>query len=259
MEPEISQEPVPGTEEVKAGNFFSRLGGVYLSPRNTFQEIGRKPTVLVPIIATIVVGLLLGIYVVKTLDLASLTTAQMEKMVERGRITQEQMDMMLPGSIARAPVQTLVGSCAGGLIVALIIAGYAKLFSLFAGAENRFKTVFSVTLFTTIAISIVQSILVVLVLYFKGAGDVNVMNINSVVTSNLGAVLRGLLGEDALPKFVMGLATAVDVFAIWMIALLSIGYSAVSKKLKTATAAIWLVIAFAIIAVISAAFGAGSS
>ena len=255
MEPEISQEPVPGTEEVKPGNFFSRLGGVFLSPRETFQEIGRKPTVLVPIIAVIVVGLLLGIYLIKTLDFASLTTAQLERMVDQGRFTKEQMEQMLPGAIQRAPIQTMVLSAIGGLLSALIIAGYAKLFTLFAGAENRFKAIFSVTLFATLVISIIQSILVALVLQFKGAADINAMNITSVVSSNLGALLKGFLGEDALPKFVMGLATAVDVFVIYMIALLAIGYSAVSRKMKTSTAAIWLVIAYAIIAVLGAAFG----
>jgi hypothetical protein len=52
----------------------------------------------------------------------------------------------------------------------------------------------------------------------------------------------------------MKLLEYVDVFAIWTIALLSIGYSAVSRKLKTSTAAIWLVGAYAIIAIIGTVF-----
>ena len=61
------------------------------------------------------------------------------------------------------------------------------------------------------------------------------------------------MGDDALPKFVIGLANAVDAFAIWKIVLLAIGYSVVSKKLKTGTAASWLVLGYSIYAVISAA------
>jgi hypothetical protein len=82
---------------------------------------------------------------------------------------------------------------------------------------------------------------------------VDISNINSLVASNLGAVFAGILGEDALPKFFMRLAGYVDLFAIWIIALLAIGYSAVSRKLKTSTAAIWIAGVYAVIAVIGAA------
>jgi hypothetical protein len=118
------------------------------------------------------------------------------------------------------------------------------------GAENRFKPLFSVTLYVMIAVSIVQSILLIVILHFKSPGDISLTNINSVMVSNLGSVLAGILGEDALPKFFMRLAGYVDLFAIWRIALLAIGYSAVSRKLKTTTAAIWLVAAYGVIAVI---------
>jgi hypothetical protein len=68
-------------------------------------------------------------------------------------------------------------------------------------------------------------------------------------------VLASFLGEDDLPKFLMRLAGYIDVFAIWLIALLAIGYSAASRKLKTATAATWLGIAYGIIALIGSAIG----
>jgi hypothetical protein len=46
-----------------------------------------------------------------------------------------------------------------------------------------------------------------------------------------------LVGKDGLPKFIMALARWIDLFAIWMISLLAIGYAAVTRKLKTSTAA----------------------
>ncbi len=118
--------------------------------------------------------------------------------------------------------------------------------SVFSGAESRFKLLLSVTLYVLIAISVIQSGLTILIMQLKGPGEVDLAHIGSVVASSLGAILTSIMGDDALPKFVIGLANAVDAFAIWKIVLLAIGYSVVSKKLKTGTAASWLVLGYAI-------------
>ena len=252
MEPDAANESLSVQEAPKPRNFFSRLGGVYASPRDTFGEIGQAPSVWVPLIILLVIGLLVGFYLSRNLDLESLVATQLESAVQQGRITQEQMEQQLAIATKFAGVQLILMTTIGSLFTVFIVAGYAKLFSLFSGAENRFRPLLSVTIYVLLAISIIQSGLTILVLQLKGPGEVDVAHMGSVVASSLGAILTSILGEDALPKFVAGLANAVDVFAIWTIVLLAIGYSVVSKKLKTGTAAFWLAIAYAIIAVISA-------
>lgn len=253
MEYDAVDKSVPEAEAPKPKSFFSRLGGVYSSPRDTFREIGQAPRILIPFAVLIIIGLLLGFYLSRTLDLESAVIAQMEMMVEQGAITKEQMEERLPMATRFSGIQVIAMTSLGSIFVCLVIAGYAKLFSLFAGAENRFKPLLSVTIFATLAVTIVQSGLTVLILLMKGSGEVDPTQMRSLVASNLGAILSSMLGNDALPRFIMGLATAIDVFVIWMIALLAIGYSVVSRKLKTSTAAIWLGGAYAIIAIISAA------
>jgi hypothetical protein len=250
VESEINNEPV-SEEVIKPKSFFSRLGGTYLSPRETFLEIGRAPSVLAPIIAMVVIGFLASFYLARTLDLSAVVTAQLEKMVQQGNLTQEQLDQYLPRAVQMAGIQLVVAGSLGSLIIALIIAGYAKLFSLFVGAINKFKPIFVAALYAMMAVTIVSSILLIVILQIKGPG--NITDLNSMLASNLGAILESILGVDALPKFLLSLAKAVDVFNIWMIALLSIGFSAVSQKLKTATAAIWLSSAYLIFFLIQAA------
>ncbi len=257
MEP----ESVPEEKAISPKNFFSRLGGVYFSPREAFQEIGGSPTILMPIIVLIVIGLLSGFYLTKTVDIHSIIADQQEQRVKQGSITKEQMEQQLPIAQKVTEGFILVSSAFGSLLISLAMAGFAKFFSSFASAENKFKAIFAATLYAVIAVTFVQSVLLVVVLQFKNPVDVDLRNINSMIASNLGALLRGILGEDALPRFVMSLASAVDIFAIWIISLLAIGYSAVSRKLKTATAATWLVVAYGIVAVAGAAFASfiGSS
>jgi hypothetical protein len=253
MEPDAASESLPEVEEPKPRNFFSRLGGVYASPRDAFGEIGRAPRVFVPLIILLIIGVLAGFYVSSKLDLESAMVSQLESAVKEGRITQQQMEQQLAVTSKLAKVAPILVTPFYTLLIVLVIAGYAKLFSIFSGAESPFKSLLSVTIYVLIAITVIQSGLTILVMQLKGPGEVDLAHVNSIVASSLGAVLTSVLGDDALPKFVIGLANAVDVFRIWMIALLAIGYSVVSQKLKTGTAAFWLAIAYAIIAVISAA------
>jgi hypothetical protein len=248
---ESVHEPAPEREVPQ--NFFERLWGVYLSPTSAFREIGHSPRVLVPILVLIAVGLLVGLYLTKNLDLQAMLAAQYGKAVEQGTITKAQMEQQLGMVSKLVGIELIVGAGLGSFVLALIVAGYGKLFSLFAGAENRFKALFSVTLYAMIGISILRSALMVLILHFRGPGDVSLTNINAVIMSNLGSVLSSLMGDDALPKFFMKLAGYIDAFAIWNIALLSIGYSAVSQKLKTSAAATWLGVAYAVLALIGSA------
>ena len=255
MTSESNSESMPELHTPEPKNFFSRLAGVYFSPRETFEEIGRSPRVLVPIIVLIVISALVGFYLSKNLDLGSIVAGQLEKAVADGRITQEQMDNQVALVSKFAGIQLIAGAALGSLAMTLLIAGGFKLVSGLIGAENRFKAIFAVSTYTMIAISVVQSALLILVLHIKGPQEIDVTNVNSLVASNLGAMLSSVLEEGTLPKFFMRLAGWIDIFAIWAIALLAIGYSAVSRKLKTAKAATWLAVAYGIIAIIGAAIG----
>jgi hypothetical protein len=256
VDSEIRSESVSPTEAIKPQNFFNRLKGVYVSPRQAFQEIGRSPRVLIPIIALIVIGLLLGYLITAKVDVQAVAAEQLEQLVAQGRITQEQFDQLKERMTSTPRWRSVVSFPFQLVLMALIIAGIAKLVSgVFLNAGNRFKAILSVTLFAAIAVLLVERALFVLILFLKNPAELNASGINSLLASNLGAWIGSILGEDALPKFLMRLARWVDIFAIWKIALLAIGYSAVSQKLKTATAATWLAVAYGIIALISIAVG----
>jgi hypothetical protein len=258
VETETISESAQGSEPIKPRNFFSRLGGVYFAPRETFTEIGRSPGVLWPIIALVIIGLLVGFYLAHKLDIESLVAKQLDQVVAAGRMTKEQAEQQMGIATKVGRYQVIIVPAIEGLLFALVIAAVFKLITFFVGAENRFKQVFGVTLYTILAISIVQYILFVAILYFKNPAELDASSLRTLLASNLGALLEGVLGEDSLPKFLAKFFGWVDIFAIWMIALLSIGYSAVSRKLKTSTAATWIGGLYLIIAIIAAAIGSRS-
>jgi hypothetical protein len=247
-----------GTEEFKPKNFFIRLWGTCLSPSETFREVGRSPAVLVPIIALIIFGFLQGFYLTKYFDMESALNMSAAQAQTQGQLTPEQKERVEQQRVFITKflkVITIVSTSVSSVLVALIVAGVFKLISKLVGVENGFKAIFCVTAYAMLAVSIISFALLVLVASFKDPSELTYANMRSLVSSNLGAILGGLLGEDSLPKFFMNLARYVDAFAIWMIALLSIGYSAISVKLKAARVATWLGVLYGIIALIGATFG----
>lgn len=81
-------------------------------------------------------------------------------------------------------------------------------------------------------------------------------DIQNPLGTNLGTVLSLLFEQNSLPKFIWGLARAVDIFYIWIIVLLGIGYAAVTRHLKATTAGVILGALYFGMAIIGAALGA---
>lgn len=258
METEAAGESMQSTEPIKTRSFFSRLAGTYASPRETFQDVGRWPGVLWPMIALMILGMITTYCTSLKVNLQSMAVEQIvDQQVAQGNMTQQQADQLRERvsspSIASA-IASVVFAGLGSILVVLIAAAVAKLVcSAVLGVENQFKSVFSVSLYVWLAVGIVHAVLFLVILYFKNPADLSVSNINSVVASNLEAMLTGVIGEDALPKYLAKLLGWVDIFAIWKIVLLAIGYSVVSRKLKTSKAATWITVVYVLIALIGSA------
>jgi hypothetical protein len=233
--------------------FFARLSNVYGSPGAAFEEIGNAPRVLVPIFILILIGFVAGFLLLQFLDKETLIASMLQQLSQRGG-NQAQMDQIMPLMSVIVSVQVVVGLMLGGVINVLFIAGYGKLFSAITGAKNTFKALLSVGLYSTIAVYVIKYAALVLVAFLKRPFQADLVTLNFAVASNLNALISALVGEDTLPKYLMAFARYIDLFVIWLIALLAIGFSAVSRKLTTKTAAVWLTVAYLLVALIGAAF-----
>ncbi len=258
MNPEMSyaSQSANATPEPAPQNFFNRLIGVFFSPGETFAEIGRAPRVLLPMIVLMVMGCLVGYLMIDRIGVRGFFSRQFEQAVQSGQMSQEDADKQLE-TMTTGPAATVTKASFPviGLIqypiLALILVGICKLITMLIGGDNAFKPLLSVTLYALLAISVVSSILVVAMLYLKSPEDIDV---NNLIGSNLAGVLSMAFDKDSIPKFVMGLARWVDIFSIWLIALFSIGYAAVSRKVKASTMGIALGCIYAVIALGAAAW-----
>ncbi len=259
MNSELSYASQPQDEapivEPKPQNHFSRIFGVLISPGETFQEIGRAPRVLIPII---VVGLIMGFMnfiVTNRLGAENTIRKQAEPMMRSMGVPEEQIEREVQKAVADAgttwgkikgPLFALIGFA----VLLLAVAGIFKLFTMMMGATNRFKPVLSVITYAYLGIGLIQAALITISVYLQNPEDIDIMN---PVSSNLGGLLN-VVGVT-LPKFVSGLASFVDVFGIWRIILLGIGCAAVTHKMKSGTAAIPHIVLYCIAALLLAAVG----
>jgi hypothetical protein len=258
MNPELSyaSKPADAEPEPAPQSFLSRLTGVWFSPGETFAEIGRAPRMLAPILVLMIIGSATAYLMIDRIGVRGVFSPGIEQNVASGRMSREQADQQLD-AMTKGPAATFIKwmfpliGLVQSLVMALILVGVAKLITMLMGGDNKFKPLFSVSLYTLLGTSLVSSVILIIVLYLKPPEETD---INNPLGSNLAALLTMALGKDGLPKFIMALARWVDVFGIWMLALLAIGYAAVTKRVKSSSFGIALGGIYVVLALIAAAW-----
>lgn len=255
MNPELSSASKPASEEPAppSRNFFSHLIGVWFSPGAAFAEIGGAPRILVPILLLALLAGLNSYMLTERIGYENVVRKQMESVANAGLMSENQAEEAIskattPAAAMQGKIQGFVSAAIVILVFLLITAGLFKAFSAIMGVGNTFKQVLSVTAYSFLAIALIHTLVFAASIYLKDPTEIDMFN---PVGSNLGAILA-LMGVS-LPKFVMGLASFIDIFSIWRLSLLAIGYSTVSRKMKVGTAAIFLIILYVIGALIGAA------
>jgi hypothetical protein len=217
-----------------------RLAGVFYEPSKVFADVTERPSLawLPPII----VAMLLGVFFVYSISshvgwestvrkaiannprTENLTAEQKEQAVERGA--------KFAGGIA------WVGAIIGAPFFTLVIAGILTgLFNALLGTELKFSTMFSITAYALLIRSF-YSLLLILIMYLKPPEDFDIQ----ISPFSIAAYLN----KTETPKWLYSLAGSLDLFTIWGIIILAIGYSVASKKISftkslTAIGIPWLV------------------
>ena len=230
------------TEEenlVKEIGPFGRLVGIFMSPRETFDSIARKPTWLFPFIVAAILTIVMSMMV---MDIT--LKERIADMEARGTPSEqvESAQSMMQSSIKYVSV---VITPVGILVVWSILAGVLLLgCNTIMGGETKFKNVFSVVAWTsmvTILGGIVQSFLIV----SKGTSQ--------GVSTNLSLFLP-LPGIGQDPSILYRLLSKFDLFVMWQLILWIIGLAVVSRLTVKKSAAFVLSL-WALYIVVTVALG----
>jgi hypothetical protein len=206
-------------------NSFQRVIGVLFSPNETFASIARQPDWVVPLALILVVSMVSGIVFAQHVDFGAPIREAME---QNKNVTPEQAEraVRIGGSVAKvityfAPILSL--------IFLLIIAGFLLLAFRVLGGEGDFRQSLSVTSYSWMP-GLIKSIIVTAIVAARGA---SATDLPTLLRSNLAFLVP--MKDNPL---LFTLLSKIDVFTIWLVALLVIGFSFVSKFSKAKSAAV---------------------
>jgi Yip1-like protein len=229
--------PVHPAPVTPAKGSWERLFGVLFSPGETFADIARKPTVLVPLLLFIVIGYISVIVMVPRMDWESVSAQQAQQM-KKQRPNMSDADIERASKVGKAvgSVMMYVSPLLGVLwylVVALVLFGAVRLM----GGEGTFKQAFSATLYAWMPLVLFSIILTIVII---ARGSIDPTQMATAFKSN-PAFLVDMKEQPVL----FSLLSSIDLFTIWTIVLLIFGFSALSRlswaKTATIVVGLWVV------------------
>lgn len=221
---------------------LKRLFGVLFAPKETFEKIAERPTWVVALVVLLVLGVAVGIVVAQKIDVEA----------ERDMIRQQIEDRQgLRGDELERQVDTIAGFNAKirpftpaivvvfGTLVYLLVAVIFLAGTKLAGGEIDFRRSFATTLHGMVPQGLSALITLPLVISRESIDPAAAQG-GSFLTSNLSF----LAPEDA-SRAVESLLGSLDLFTLWSVVLLTIGYSVVGRLSKGTAAGLvvgaWIV------------------
>ncbi len=215
--------------------FIERVTGIFFSPDETFADIARKPDILLPLIVLTVIGFVTAVLMVPHFDLDAMVSQQAE-MIHKKNPNASDADIERMGRITKAmakvggyisPLLVIIGY----VLIALVLWGAFRLM----GGQGDFKQSFSTTLYAYFPRMVLGGILGTIVIIMRGSVDPQ--QVAGVMMTN-PAFLIDFKEQPVL----FALLASFDIFVIWTLFLLAVGFSKVSKFSKGKSAAIVIVL-----------------
>ncbi len=221
---------------------FGRVIGVLTSPGRTFADIVRKPKWITPILISSVLGLVFGYVMNQRVDWQAFMRRQIEQSPRGQNIPPERLGPIIETQAKWSSRITYGIGLVGPILGAAILGGiYLFVFNVMGGAGTNFKTAMSIVAHAGMTGLIFVPMTVVTML-LRQYGDVDPQNM--IATS-----LYSFLPNDA-PRWLQSVGNSVELFWLWNMVLMAIGFAATNKKRLSAgksfalICGVWLVWVF---------------
>jgi hypothetical protein len=226
--------PVQPTPPEPAGPALSepqRLLNVFIAPSKTFEDLKRNPSWWVPWAVTGIFIVIFSVVAVQKIDMARFIQQQIDKSPSAQRrmeqLTPEQREkgiaMQATGTkvvFYIYPIFTLIG----GLIIAAVL---MAVFNFILGAEVPFQRAMAVVFYSFVPLTISTILVTVSVLV---SSDPNTIDLTNPMPTNPGFFM-----DPQGNQFIYAIASSLDIFSIWVVVLLGLGFAATSSNRKPAT------------------------
>jgi len=203
-------------------NHWERLIGVFFSPKQTFQGIAAQPSWLVPVLLMTVFGILTAVVMNQKVDWRDVASKKIEESPRAANLSAEQKERQVEMSAKVSPYVAYVFGTLGPILAVLIVAAVLlAAYNVLGGAGAKFEQAMGIVSHAMI-VGLISTVFLILILFLKPPGTIDLEN---PVATNIGAFL-----PESTSKALMALAKSVDIFSIWTMLLIAIGFAAVNPK-----------------------------
>jgi hypothetical protein len=220
---------MPAPEAAAPVSPIGRIIGVFTSPKQTFTSIAEKPSWVAPMLLMMILAVVVGGLLNSKMNWAQYIRHKAEENPRFEQLSEEKKDEAVAGQVKFwAGFSYAVGAVAIPISILIFAGIYLVAFNLMSGAGVRYGQSFAITTHAFLPAAI-TSILAMIILPLKTYGDVDPENI--VATS-----LKAYLPETA-PKPLLALGGSLELFWIWCLILIAIGFTAANpRKVKPGAA-----------------------
>lgn len=209
---------------------IARVAGVLFSPTRTFEAIRERPTWLVALVVVVLVSVVASYLVVSRLDVEEVVR---DSIADSGRqLSDEQIEGAIDIQEKLMPVFGIAGPLLVFPIACLLMALVIWVVLKMLGGEFPYKTSFATTVHGMIPAG-VGSLLTIPVAMSRGELGYEEVKTGSILASNLGS-----FASEGASKGLVSLLSSIDVFSIWSLILLTIGYAVVARVSRGKAAAV---------------------
>lgn len=255
--PTYASAPAPQPAEPMAPRLSegARLIGTFIAPRKTFEDLRQNASWWVPWLIVALLSVVFGVIAAQRIDMVQFARQQIEK----SKMAQKQMEQLTPeqqeqriGMQAKISKFAFYISPVFSLILGLVIAAVLMaVFNFGFAAEVTFPQAMAIVFYSFLPRAILSILLGVSILV---SGDPNSIDI----AGNPMPTNPGFFMDPNGNKFIYSLLSNVDIFALWTVVLMGLGFAAASsnRKLKASTTIVTMLVIYAVITIGSAAFKA---
>lgn len=224
-------EPIPGAQAPVSQ--FGRVAGVFFNPAETFADIARRPSWLLPLVLMVLVSVGIGIELGQRVNWEEFLSQKIDASPSASQLSPQQREQRIEVGAKYARLWCYgFGPIVMPLTLLFFATIYLGAFNLLANARLSFDQSAGIVAHAMIP-SLVSGILAIIVLAVK---DPSAIDPNHPLASSLYAFLP----SDA-PQWLQSLGSSIEIFFIWMLALVAIGFAAANPRKVTRAKAFGIV------------------
>ncbi len=203
---------------------LARLAGVFWDPRPVYADLAARPRWWAPILLTTLAALAFLAAFSNRVGWEQFLEQEFRTNSRLQQLPAEQQREIIARQAKIVGVTSYAGAVVGTVGVCLLVAGiFLFVFRSLAGAELSFRQSLSITAYSFLPHAVASALAIVVVTQADPAD----FDLRNPLMLNASWLVR----SESAPAWLRTLAASFDLFAIWTLLLLALGYSVAAGKL----------------------------